>query len=383
MFAPMEPEPRPESHPTPPEWQRRNELVAVFAASRSSVGAAAREQLRLIVEVDEADLCLEEGARSTAHWLCMYLGVSSRKNHRLLAAAHALEHLPLIAEALIEGDLSLDKVLELSRFATKKNEEQLVLWAQGVSYGAIRHRVELEAKRRLEEVIDAQRYRALNWYYSVDGSRFELQASLPAARGATVIRALERVTETIPVMPGEEDHHCAPQRRADALLALCSARITEDPDPDRATVIIHAQLEGLRSNAWGSETQDGAVLHPESVRRMLCNARIQTVVEDENANVVAIGPMHREPPAWMARQVRYRDKECRFPGCGAKAYTEAHHVKFWSHGGRTELANLLLICSFHHTLVHELRWRVTRSRDGTVTWFRPGGAEYRQATGGP
>ena len=99
-------------------------------------------------------------------------------------------------------------------------------------------------------------------------------------------------------------------------------------------------------------------------------------MEDENANVIAIGPLHREPPAWMQRQVRYRDKECRFPGCGAKAYTEAHHVKFWSHGGRTKLENLLLICSFHHTLVHELRWRVTRSRDGTVTWFRPGGAEY-------
>ena len=167
-----------------------------------------------------------------------------------------------------------------------------------------------------------------------------------------------------------------PQRRADALLALCSARIAKDPDPDRATVIVHAQLEGLRANSWGAETQDGAVLHPESVRRLLCNARIQTVIEDENANVIAIGPLHREPPVWMQRQVRYRDKECRFPGCGAKAYTEAHHVKFWSHGGRTKLENLLLICSFHHMLVHELRWRVTRSRDGTVTWFRPSGAEY-------
>ena len=94
-----------------PEWQRTNELAAAFHASRSCVGAAVREQLRLIARVDEADLYLEEGARNTAHWLCMYLGVSTWKAHRLIRAAHALEHLPLISEALISGELSLDKVL--------------------------------------------------------------------------------------------------------------------------------------------------------------------------------------------------------------------------------------------------------------------------------
>jgi predicted restriction endonuclease len=71
--------------------------------------------------------------------------------------------------------------------------------------------------------------------------------------------------------------------------------------------------------------------------------------------------------------VRQRDRQCRFPGCGTKRFTQVHHVKFWRHGGKTELANLLLICFFHHRLVHELGWRVTRSREGVVRWFRPGG----------
>jgi hypothetical protein len=79
----------------------------------------------------------------------------------------------------------------------------------------------------------------------------------------------------------------------------------------------------------------------------------------------------------MERQVRHRDKECQFPNCGAKGYTQVHHIEFWSHGGRTVLANLLLLCWFHHRLVHEHGWRVTRSRDGTVAWFWPDGTEHR------
>ncbi len=64
-------------------------------------------------------------------------------------------------------------------------------------------------------------------------------------------KALERLAEQLPVMPGEEDGWCVDARRADALVALCSARIGADPDPDRATVIIHTQLEGLVEGTGG------------------------------------------------------------------------------------------------------------------------------------
>ncbi|MFW6202427.1 MAG: HNH endonuclease signature motif containing protein, partial [Gemmatimonadota bacterium] len=36
----------------------------------------------------------------------------------------------------------------------------------------------------------------------------------------------------------------------------------------------------------------------------------------------------------------------------------AHHVKHWAEGGETKASNLLLLCRFHHRLVHEGRWRV-------------------------
>ena len=178
-------------------------------------------------------------------------------------------------------------------------------------------------------------------------------------------------------MPDEADPYFARARRADALLALCSGAIAADPDQDRATVVIHTQLDALDKDTGGSEIEGGPLLHPETVRRALCNARVQTVIEDGSGTVVGLGRIAREPSAWMMRQIRYRDRECLFHGCGAKRFTQAHHLVWWRHGGRTDLDNLVLICSFHHRLVHELGWSVKRDADATIRWFGPDGTGYR------
>ena len=352
------------------------DLISSIDAAHARVGREERELLRLIAQVDRRNIWVDSGAHDTAHWLSMRFGISTWKARRLIGAASALEHLPRLADALIGGLLGLDKVAELARFALPRNEQDLIKWAAQVSCAAVRHRGDLEAQSGLDQVVEAEQSRSVSWWYSGDGQRFGLEADLPASQGASVARALERVAESIPVMPGEEDPSGAPARRADALVALASASLAADPDQDRATVVVHARLEGLAQNTGGCEIENGPVLHPESVRRLLCNARVQTIVEDPAGNVLGVGRVTREPSAWMVRQVRYRDRECRFPGCGAKRFTQAHHLVFWRHGGRTELDNLLLICSFHHRLIHEYGWSVARSRDGTLRWLRPGGGEY-------
>ena len=37
----------------------------------------------------------------------------------------------------------------------------------------------------------------------------------------------------------------------------------------------------------------------------------------------------------MMRQLRYRDRECLFPGCGMRRFTQAHHIVWWEHGRPT------------------------------------------------
>jgi hypothetical protein len=78
----------------------------------------------------------------------------------------------------------------------------------------------------------------------------------------------------------------------------------------------------------------------------------------------------------MMRQLRYRDVECRFPGCGSRRFTQAHHVVWWGDGGPTDLDNLVLVCFFHHRLVHEHGWKMERDREGRVRWFRPDGSRH-------
>jgi hypothetical protein len=125
------------------------------------------------------------------------------------------------------------------------------------------------------------------------------------------------------------------------------------------------------------------VISAETVRRLACNARVQVVLEDGAGLPVRLGRITRDPPAWMMRQLRYRDRECQFPGCGSRRFVQAHHIRWWEKGGRTDLENLVLLCAFHHRLVHEHGWRLCRDPDGTVRWFLPDGTRYPAGPGPP
>ena len=63
----------------------------------------------------------------------------------------------------------------------------------------------------------------------------------------------------------------------------------------------------------------------------------------------------------MRRALLIRDRGCRFPG-GASTYRlHGHHVRNRAKGGETSLDNLVLLCPFHHRLVHEGGFDVHRS----------------------
>jgi hypothetical protein len=354
-------------------------VIQEMDALHASISSSQRSMFELISEADRQEAWHGFGARDMAHFLSMRYGISCWKASRWIHAAHALDRLPRLSEALRSGQLGIDKVVELARFATAETESDLVAWARGVSVGRVRRKGDVTVRQAIEDLRDAQASRFLSWWYFDDGRRFGLEAELPAAEGAAVARALEHLADELPVMPGEEDVWRVDARRADALVALASTSLVGDPDPDRASVVIHAPLEALVSGEAGCELEGGGPIHAETARRLLCSGRVQTMIENGVGHPVGVGRMAREPSAWMLRQLRYRDSECRFPGCGARRFIQAHHIVWWERGGRTDLDNLLLLCTFHHRLVHEYGWTVSRAEDGTVGWFHPDGTSY----GGP
>jgi hypothetical protein len=351
-------------------------LVERIDRVNTQIGAKQLELLELIAEADAASAWEEHGARDMPQFVSMWLGVSWWKADRWVDCARALPGLPAISQALASGVLSLDKVVELTRFASFEDEDGLVAWARVRSTGAIRRRAELERRVRQGEAAQDASSRSLRWWFTEDGRRFLMEGDLPSVEGLVVSRAIARLAARVPVMPDEDPRQDRDARRADALVAL--ARSSATGDLERPTVVLHATPEDLASTDRSVEAEGGAVVHAATARRLACTARVQAVLEDPSGTPVRLGRMRREPSAWMVRQLRRRDGECTFPGCGHRAFTEGHHIVWWERGGRTDLENLVLTCTFHHRLVHEHGWSLSRDpADGTVTWHRPDGTPHR------
>ena len=348
-------------------------------ALHARVCSAERQLLSVLAEIDRSEAWRNDAARDMVHWLWMRYGFSEWKARRWIAAAHTLESLPKIASALESGELGIDKVVELSRFATPRTEEGLLPWARRVSAGAIRRRGDLEMRRTLTETREVERSRYLRIWSFDEGRRVGIEGELPAAEGQAVRARLEQVRRRLPVMPGEERD--PDPRTADALVAVCSDGSGREVSPE-AVVVVHAPFEAMASGEGSASLESGGVIHAQTARRLVCSGKVQLVLEDSSGEPIRLGRASREPSASMLRLLRHRDEGCTFPGCGSRAFTHAHHIRWWASGGPTDLDNLALVCTFHHRLVHEHGWRIERT-GGRVLWFRPDGSRHRAGPGPP
>ena len=137
---------------------------------------------------------------------------------------------------------------------------------------------------------------------------------------------------------------------------ICSAKVASDPDPDRATVVVHVPVEVLwgeelgsgphrelgagdgrshdaRDSEPGCALEGGGVVSVAVARRLACDARIETVLTGPGGWVKGLGRSSRDPSPQMLRALRRRDLGCRFPGCGTRAFTKAHHIRWWTRQG--------------------------------------------------
>ncbi len=346
------------------------------------VCAAQLDLLRFIAEADVREAWGDYGARDMAHCLGIRYGISEWKARRWIAAAHALGSLPHVAEALGSGELRIDKVVELTRYATSETEEGLVEWARDVPAVRIRQEADRAVRRERGDAERVEAERRLWWWHTDEGRMLDVAAHLPVADGMVFVEAIDRVVQGLPSPGPDEAMDPVEARRADALVALASARLGEESDSERTTVVVHVRTDDLARGA-GSVIEGGGVVGPEVLDRLLCDCRVQAVAEDGGGNPVRLGRMTRSPSAAMIRLLRHRDTGCVFPGCGTRLHVKAHHVAWWSAGGASDLDNLVLLCRFHHVLVHEMGWSLTRRANGTIRWYRPDGRRFRAGPGPP
>ena len=157
-----------------------------------------------------------------------------------------------------------------------------------------------------------------------------------------------------------------------------AAPAPDDGETDRISDVLAGLGDPLRPGGPALLGHPGEPICAETARRLACDAGIIPVLLGSRSQPLDIGRLTRVVPTALRRAVELRDKTCRFPGCDRPpSWCDSHHLQHWAHGGTTCLTNLILLCRFHHSLVHEYGWRLHLDlRTFDVSATRPDGSAY-------
>ncbi|MBP1158453.1 MULTISPECIES: HNH endonuclease signature motif containing protein [unclassified Rhodococcus (in: high G+C Gram-positive bacteria)] len=236
------------------------------------------------------------------------------------------------------------------------------------------------------------------------GGRLRVKGHFDKATGEQLMTALSALSKPQPgrtTTSGERepDARSAPQRRADAFADIIRHYLDTGTAPgeggERPHMTVFVGLGDLAKAARGTGEEPDEKTPPTTrlgssfIRRgpawmpwlgpiglrlavtASCDASITPIVMDDDGNPLDVGRTTRTIPRRLRRALDARDCGCAFPGCGRPAaWTDGHHIHHWSNGGETKLSNLVLLCRFHHTLIHKGDWQVHIGHD-QHPWFTP------------
>ena len=137
-------------------------------------------------------------------------------------------------------------------------------------------------------------------------------------------------------------------------------------------VMVTLDLDTLLTGIGVATTSTGDRVTAEQARRLACQARIIPVVLGRKGEVLDLGRSARLFSPAQRKAMAIRDTQCTTDGCSIPAaWCEAHHWKQpWASGGRTDLADGKLLCSFHHHRAHDPAWQVHHHPNGATTFHR-------------
>ncbi|MDI9893403.1 DUF222 domain-containing protein [Rhodococcus sp. IEGM 1381] len=252
--------------------------------------------------------------------------------------------------------------------------------------------------------------------------RLALKGDFDAITGEKLLTALSPLTEPHPAVDGTEtprtgDDRSPALRRAEAFGQIIDHYLATKDRPteggEKPHLNLHIRLQdltnlrntaagagvdnnenGSTANESGNETHaatadrgayrdlfgDGTTvgwlpwmgpLSRNSSRQLACDCILTAIVMDENGSPINLARTARTVTAKQKRALTARDHGCAFPGCGKPAaWTEGHHIWHWTDGGPTDMNNLVLLCGFHHRLIHHSDWEVFIGTDNHP-WFIP------------
>lgn len=373
------------------------ELVGIESSElsglvRDQAARVTRETARWIVVLAEfvvRGVWADEGARSPGEWLSWAVGMAPSTARDHVRVGLALRTLPKVREAFLAGQVSYSKVRAITRLGHEETEEVLLEWADAapaaeleriVSWTRYSCRIDGVEADPLAEVdptdgsVAGARVERVDWMPAGDGS-VELRLRMDEADAARLRTNLRWLAEQQdPELPVGARMVAAVQVAVDAAMDAAPSDGSGD-DRDRLVVAVQAGVvdDSAESPRLRVVPRRGARMPAMSVRtleRLACQAGIVGMPVDGSGSPLDVGRTQRRATAKQRRALRLRDPGCRFPGCGATRQLHVHHAREWAtDGGRTDLDNLVHLCSFHHRFVHRTGWRVEPAGNGRFTFL--------------
>src|SRR4029077_4538828 len=198
--------------------------------------------------------------------------------------------------------------------------------------------------------------------------------------------ALRTALEPLAKRDGKDDHRDYPRRLADALVDLSMHALDNGVPSRRTHMQVTTSLETLLGLVGAPAAELGLSLpiSAKAVERLACDCSVTRILLGSDSMVIDVGRTKRTVSGPARRALNARDGCCRWPGgCDRPPkWSAAHHLVHWSHGGSTDLDNLILLCHRHHWMVDEGRWSLVRRDDGRMLAVPPA-TEFQRLARGP
>lgn len=374
--------------------------------------------LLLIAEFDRRDGWASWECRSTAYWLSWHCGLSLLAGRERVRVGRALEHLSLVRAEFAAGRLTYSKARAITRVATAATEAWLVdlgLAATAAqlericsAYRTVRPDPCAQLNDNGDGPLDEEAQAAADrdrqhldiWHrHGLTELRGEIVPEDGALVEAAIATAQEHLNDVAcssgvsaetPVGSTEAPGESAPRpTRLDGLVEIARAYLDDQaPSPrvERRHLVVLVDVGELTATGplaiddTGRCTIGGQRITPDTARRLGCSTALTTVLIDHRGLPLSIGRRSRYPTPAQRLALDLRDRgQCRYPGCTSR-HVDAHHIVPWETGGPTDLHNLLLLCPYHHHLIHRCGHTITldpataavavRRADGTLITAR-------------
>jgi hypothetical protein len=313
--------------------------------------------------------------------------------------------LPLTRAKFERGELSYSQVRALSRTARPDSEAELLRVARFCSGDQIERltRGMRRAKRlnsRYDQKIEDDGPRmGMQVGYEGDGS-VEITLRLPIEQATVILAAVDTVRDQLEAHAKQAAAEQAAAAADPAGSQLTPTDVPPEPPTDKLSAMFGSSSEAWlprpqvsRLQAFNHLVEDWMAMQAAGVRRRL-KPRLTVQIDPHSGwgrlpNGEFLPPgitrtldlarfdrgrTRREADPALRNLLGVLDGErCRFPGCHHTRHLHAHHVIWWKHGGPTDMDNLVLLCSRHHTLVHEQHFGMTLHHDRSLTVQLPDG----------